>query len=248
MKMTNKKLLTVGLIVGIIAVFIYKTIGSNGSGPVQKEVVSGEAQLVDPVVFSELVEKGNGFLVDVHIPVQTHIPGTDALIPYNEIKENTDRLPKDKNTPILVYCRLGGMSKQAAKEIVELGYANVYELDGGINAYKEVNDEVVISPGNQDLGTVIYGEVPTTIFTLTNFTSIPLTITRVSTSCGCTSAEVEEKELEAYGSTIVNVSFDPAVHDSENDLGDIVRTIFIQTNNPDFKRVTAEITAHVVKD
>jgi len=248
MKINSKTSLVIGLVVLIISFFAYKTLGSNGDNSIQKETVSVGVQLVNPTMFSELVKKSDGFLVDVHIPEQTHIPGTDAHIPHNEINQNINRLPQDKNTPILVYCRSGNMSKRATREIAELGYTNVYELDGGINAYKEVNNEVIITPGNQDLGTVIYGEVPTTVFTLTNFTSTPLKITRVSTSCGCTSAEVEEKELGAYESTIVNVSFNPAVHDSDNDLGDIVRTIFIQTNSPDFERVTAEITAQVVKN
>jgi hypothetical protein len=140
------------------------------------------------------------------------------------------------------------MSKTASEEISKLGYTNVYDLKGGVNAYKELNVEVIIAPSSQDLGTVMYGDVPKTSFTLTNFTPTPLKITRVSTSCGCTSADVEEKELEAYETTIVNVSFNPAVHDSDNDLGDIVRTIFIQTDSPDFERITAEITAHVVKN
>lgn len=248
MKIKSRTSLTIGLIIVIISFFAYKNLGSIGNNSVQKEVAFEGVRLVNPTMFSELVKKGDGFLVDVHVPEQTHIPGTDALIPYNEINQNIDRLPKDKNTPILVYCRSGSMSRQATREIAKLGYTSVYELDGGINAYKQVNSEVVITPDNQDLGTVIYGDVPTTMFTLTNFTSTPLKITRVSTSCGCTSAEVVEEELEAYKSTVVNVSFNPAVHDSDNDLGDIVRTIFIQTDNPEFERVTAEITAHVVKD
>ena len=166
---------------------------------------------------------------------------------YNEISDNIDQLPDDKTTPILVYCRSGSMSKTATQEIASLGYSNVYDLEGGINAYKEHNNEVVITPDNQDLGTVIYGDVPTTTFTLTNFAPLPLKITRVSTSCGCTSAEVEKEQLEAYGSTTVKVSFDPAVHGDDTDLGELTRTIYIDTDNPNFPKLTSTITANVVK-
>lgn len=245
--MKNKTLFIIGLILAAVAFFAYNTFGSDRNSSVQKDVVSEGVQLVSPTEFSELVKKGDGFLVDVHTPEQTHIPGTDAFIPYTEIEQNINKLPVDKSTPILIYCRSGSMSKTASQEIVKLGYTNVYDLDGGVNAYKEQNNEVVITPSNQDLGTVIYGDVSTTTFTLTNFTPLPLKITRVSTSCGCTSAEVGEKELEAYESTIVSVSFDPAVHKDDSDLGELTRTIYIDTDNPNFPKLTSTITANVVK-
>lgn len=238
------------LIVGLIVVFIfvaYNMLKTDKNSIIQENNATEGVKLVSPTEFSALIEKGDGFLVDVHTPEQTHIPGTDTLIPYNEVSDNIDQLPRDKSTPILVYCRSGSMSKTASQEIADLGYTNVYDLEGGINAYREQNNEVVITPDNQDLGTVIYGEVPTTTFTLTNFTPLPLKITRVSTSCGCTSAEVEKEELEAYGSTTVIVSFDPAVHGDDTDLGELTRTIYINTDNPNFPKFTNTITANVVK-
>lgn len=245
--MKSKTLVVVGLIV-VIAFFAYNMLKPEKNNTIQENDATEEVQLVNPTKFRSLIEKGDGFLVDVHIPEQTHIPGTDALIPYNEISENINQLPKDKSTPILVYCRSGSMSKTASKEITDLGYTNVYDLEGGINAYREQNNEVVITPDSQDLGTVVYGDIPTTTFTLTNFTPLPLKITRVSTSCGCTSAEVEKEELGAYESTTVNVSFDPAIHGDDTDLGELTRTIYINTDNPNFPKFTNTITANVVKE
>ena len=244
--MKNKTPLIIVLIVIVAAFFAYNTLGSSKNSSVLENVVSEGVKLVNPTEFSELIKKGDGFLVDVHIPEQTHIPGTDAFIPYNEVLSYTDQLPKDKNTPILVYCRSGSMSKTASQEIANLGYTNVYDLDGGIDVYREHNVEVAVTPNNQDLGTVIYGDVHTTTFTLTNFAPLPLKITRVSTSCGCTSAEVVEKELGAYESTTVKVSFDPAVHKDATDLGELTRTIYIGTDNPNFSRLENTITANVI--
>jgi len=109
------------------------------------------------------------------------------------------------------------------------------------------NAGVNISPATQDLGIVIYGDVATTEFTLTNSTPKTLNITRVSTSCGCTSAEVERKTIKPYESTTVSVSFDPAVHKDDTDLGELTRTIYIDTDNPNFPKVTSTITANVIK-
>lgn len=211
--------------------------GTNQNGV--KTVSSEEAK--------RLIETGKVFVIDVHIPEQTHLTGTNVFIPYNEIEKNLDKLPQDKNVPLLVYCRSGSMSREAAKTLLGLGYSQVYDLEGGTTAYKEQQTEVSLTPSVQNLGTVIYGEVAKTQFTLTNFTPAPLVIKRVATSCGCTIAEVEKDKLEPYESTIVKVAFDPAVHKGDSDLGNVTRTIYLETDNPNFAKLTAEITAQVIK-
>ena len=113
---------------------------------------------------------------------------------------------------------------------------------------EESNSVVVITPPNQNLGKVIYGDVATTTFTLTNSTSKPLKITRISTSCGCTKAEVEKKDLGANETALVKVSFDPAVHKDDTDIGEVTRSIYISTDNPDFPQLTSTITANVIKE
>jgi len=209
---------------------------------------SSSVKRISPQEFSQLAAKDNAFVVDVHTPEQTHIPGTDAVIAYDQIQESKSQLPDDKSTPIFVYCRSGGMSAQASQEIAELGYTNVYDLEGGTNAYKEQQVSVQLWPDKRDLGTVVYGDVATTSFTLTNYTPLPLTITRVSTSCGCTKASVEEEELGAYESTVVHVSFDPAVHKDDTDLGELTRTIYVETDNPHYTDLEVMISANVIKN
>jgi len=205
-------------------------------------------KLISPSEFAERVREKNAFVVDVHTPEQTHIPGTDAVIPFDRIQANKDKLPTDKSVPIFVYCRSGSMSATAAGEIAALGFTNVYDLAGGTNAYKESNVMVSLSPETKTLGTVVYGDVATTEFTLTNYTPLPLKVTRVSTSCGCTKASVEKEELAAYESTTVNVSFDPAVHKDDTDLGDLTRSIYIETDNPNFPNFESNITARVIEN
>ena len=62
-----------------------------------------------------------------------HIPGA-ILIPNESIgTEKPDQLP-DKDQIILVYCRSGNRSKQAAQKLADMGYTNIYEF-GGINTW-----------------------------------------------------------------------------------------------------------------
>ncbi|MDH5507435.1 MAG: rhodanese-like domain-containing protein [Anaerolineae bacterium] len=83
-----------------------------------------------------MLETKDFTLVNVHIPFEGNIPGTDEFVPFNEISQNLGQLPADKDAKIVLYCRSGNMSETAAKELVGLGYTNVFELDGGYNGWK----------------------------------------------------------------------------------------------------------------
>jgi len=74
-------------------------------------------------------------LVNVHVPYYAEIEGTDLFIPYDEIEKQLDKLP-GKEARIVLYCRSGSMSKQAAHVLVALGYTNVYDVEGGMIAWE----------------------------------------------------------------------------------------------------------------
>ena len=62
-----------------------------------------------------------------------HIPGA-ILIPNEEIgTERPAELP-DLDQIILIYCRSGNRSKQAAQKLFDMGYKRIYEF-GGINTW-----------------------------------------------------------------------------------------------------------------
>ncbi len=73
-------------------------------------------------------------IVDVRTPeeyAQEHIEGA-INIPNEEITDKEPEQLPDKDARILVYCRSGVRSKQAADKLVVMGYGNVYDM-GGIN-------------------------------------------------------------------------------------------------------------------
>lgn len=103
-----------------------------------EEKVESGYRNVSAADFQSMLQNKSFFLLDVHIPEQDRIDKTDAFIPYNEIESNLAQLPQDKSTPIVVYCRSGSMSLEASQKLINLGYTNVTNLQGGRNAYLEL--------------------------------------------------------------------------------------------------------------
>ncbi len=79
-------------------------------------------------------------LVNVHVPFEGNLPKTDLSIPYDTIGHNLDKLPGDKSTKIVLYCRSDRMSTIAAEELVKLGYTNIWNLDGGMVAWEQAGN------------------------------------------------------------------------------------------------------------
>lgn len=67
----------------------------------------------------------------------------------------------DKSKPIFVYCKVGGRSAQAANKLAELGFKEIYNLNGGImkwNAENNVNaipSTKIIGICDQEFGELI---------------------------------------------------------------------------------------------
>ena len=83
-----------------------------------------------------MLQKKDFYFVNVHVPYEGEIEKTDAFIPYNEIEKNLEKLPKDKNAKIVLYCRSGRMSTIAAKRLTELGYTNIGNLLLGMHDWQ----------------------------------------------------------------------------------------------------------------
>jgi rhodanese-related sulfurtransferase len=62
-----------------------------------------------------------------------HIPGA-VLIPNESISTVPPAQLPDRDQVILIYCRSGNRSKQAAQKLADMGYTNIYEF-GGINTW-----------------------------------------------------------------------------------------------------------------
>ncbi|MFA5941865.1 MAG: rhodanese-like domain-containing protein [Sinimarinibacterium sp.] len=55
--------------------------------------------------------------------------------PLTKLDESLGTAGKDKSKPVLVYCAMGPSSVNAAERLRKLGFAEVYPLRGGLNAW-----------------------------------------------------------------------------------------------------------------
>ena len=79
-------------------------------------------------------------LIDVREPAEYHAANLEGeLIPLQTVPNHIDKIPKDKK--VVIMCRSG---KRSANAIMFLeqnhGYDNLYNLEGGILAWKEEID------------------------------------------------------------------------------------------------------------
>ena len=82
-------------------------------------------------------------LIDVREPHEYDIVNLGGeLIPLTSVLANADRIDKDKK--VVLHCKMGGRSAKAIRELEEkFGFANLYNLKGGILAYiDEVKPEL----------------------------------------------------------------------------------------------------------
>lgn len=90
--------------------------------------------LVDPDEFARRVDDPKVVTINVHVPNEGDIAGTDLKIPFDQISRSTE-LPADLATPLAVYCRSGNMSATAVEDLRAKGYEHIVELRGGYDAW-----------------------------------------------------------------------------------------------------------------
>jgi len=103
------------------------------------------AKLVTPAEAEKLITDKKVTVVDVRTPEEFaagHIAGAKNINLNG--KDFQDKLEKlDKSKPYLVHCAVGMRSAKACKKMNELQFKTLYDLQGGINAWKKDGKPVI---------------------------------------------------------------------------------------------------------
>lgn len=136
----KKTYFVIVLFVLLISACSSRSSGNDGNAQetpgVAISVPGGEYRDISVPELQGMLEEKDFTFVNVHIPFEGDIPGTDLSIPYDKIASHLDELPADKNAKIVLYCRSDHMSGIASETLVSLGYTNIWNLDGGFNAWE----------------------------------------------------------------------------------------------------------------
>jgi len=101
---------------------------------------------VDAIAASQLLSSKTDLVVlDVRTPEEYaagHIPGKVVNVDFKADDFKTRVADLDRDTPYLVHCQGGGRSTSSLAVLEELGFKNLYHLDGGLSAWQEAGEAV----------------------------------------------------------------------------------------------------------
>ncbi|GEM_PF-1430277 len=121
---------------------IKKNDGGKGSSSFSSQSNKREQNyLISVSQLKQMLSEKDFVLVNVHIPYEGEIAGTDYNIDYRNIDEFEKRFAKDEK--IVIYCRSGAMSANAFKKLKERGFTNVYDVQGGMIAWQQIGEKLV---------------------------------------------------------------------------------------------------------
>jgi rhodanese-related sulfurtransferase len=118
---------------------------SEGGNLGQVVPVEGGGSYVDvtPRELASMMKEKDFFFVNVHVPYEGEIPETDAFVPFDDIFNQLQAFPQDRDAKVVLYCRSGSMSAIAARSLVQAGFTNVFNVDGGFRAWSQAGYEFI---------------------------------------------------------------------------------------------------------
>jgi len=95
-------------------------------------------QTLSPQDFQAAIQNPNHLLIDVREPQewqQEHIASA-TLLPLAELTHKIADHAEKSGQKIYLYCQRGRRSEQAGLMLLSLGYAEIYQLEGGLELWK----------------------------------------------------------------------------------------------------------------
>ncbi|HLA56386.1 MAG TPA: thioredoxin domain-containing protein [Flavobacterium sp.] len=141
----------------IFSLLLLSVLFLNCNGQTPKNI-----QTIPPLDFAaKLKATPNAQLLDVRTPEEfagEHIDDA-ANVNWNSDDFAARASRYDKSKPIFVYCKVGGRSAEAAQKLQEMGFSQIYNLQGGMMKWSAAGlakpDERIIGMCDQEFGELL---------------------------------------------------------------------------------------------
>jgi rhodanese-related sulfurtransferase len=138
MKNTITGIFALAFIFGLSACSTSEETTKQDSKPVGSEELQQQSATVKHISSSEFEKvkaEAKATVIDVRTPgevAEGYIDGADLFIDVNGNSFQSEIAKLDKSANYIVYCRSGARSMNAANYMIQQGFTNIYNLDGGI--------------------------------------------------------------------------------------------------------------------
>lgn len=111
-----------------------------------------EVVVLEPFGFSERMQQSENYLLidtrRVEKYCNSRLYGAEWCGSKKMLRDIVKHI--DKHTDIFVYCSIGKSSKKATRQLIRMGFINVYELKGGFPLWSELGFPVNNIPLSDD--------------------------------------------------------------------------------------------------
>jgi rhodanese-related sulfurtransferase len=102
-------------------------------------VLMRNANGLDPTQVTQLINRRHALIIDIRAPeafAAGHVPQAKHIA-LDTLASKAPQLGRNKATPVVVICQTGLRSQRACATIRTAGYAEVFNLEGGILAWQK---------------------------------------------------------------------------------------------------------------
>lgn len=129
----------IGTLLAVIALSLSAASCQEKTSSTSGAVINRNVNVAD---FAQIIDTATtGLLLDVRTArefASGHIQGAKQIDFYGaDFKERIGEL--DREVPVYIYCRSGNRSGQAASMMKQMGFKEVYNLQGGVGAWARRN-------------------------------------------------------------------------------------------------------------
>jgi len=129
------------LVNNIALVALFLASGVLLAWPELSKLAGGAAAALGTLEATRLMNQSNTLVLDIrdgkdfatgHLPKARHIP-------LKELEQRAAEIQKFKEKPVLVTCRSGNRAGAAARVLKKLGFNQVFQLKGGLQAWEQAS-------------------------------------------------------------------------------------------------------------